>query len=400
MRIFEITMLNYATKLSYLRRVILIALVAMMTVVACEGVAGPEGPEGPEGPIGPAGDDGSMMYAGAGAPTEDIGNIGDYYLNQETGELHGPKDSDGWGNPIMVLMGNDGQNGTKIHSGDGAPDESVGVKGDFYIDTTNQDLYGPKTDNGWGGAVDLNGEDGADGENGSQIYASDGAPDSSVGMVGDYYLDQTNKDLYGPKTNNGWGSPIDLSGEDGQDGADGSKIHSGNGPPDTSLGDVGDFYLDKSNYDLYGPKFLINGKVGFSWGSPLNLKGADGADGNANVTRYKFAGHDFSNDSYAGFSIPGVSNPDQNVWLVYLQVSSYTYPLPGWGVNGSSEYRVFTNGSIVHIDLVDGSGEFYDNIYIVRIEVSSTEDLTKIVEEGNYIIPKHFDLTNDHAVAQ
>lgn len=268
----------------------------LIVTIACEipsGLEGEQGPEGPQGPIGPAGEDGSMMYAGVGEPNEDIGDIGDYYLDQNTGELYGPKTSDGWGNPIIILMG----------------------------------------------------ENGADGE-------------------------------------------------DGQDGEDGSQILSGDGPPDIFLGDTGDFYLDKANFDLYGPKSAPppNGQLG-SWGSPINIRGADG---NANVTRYIFSGHDFSVDSYATVFISGVSNPEQNVWMVYLKLDDYAYHMPGWGVNGSSEYRVFHNGPDFVIDLQSGPGEAYDNIEIVRIEASNTEDMTK---QKNSIIPDDLDISDYQSVA-
>src|SRR6056297_2978946 len=111
----------------------LILLVIAFVFAGCEGITGSEGPEGPRGPIGPAGEDGSMLYAGEGPPTSDIGDIGDYYLNTNTGEYHGPKSEEGWGEPIIVLMGNDGEDGNQIHSGNGAPGVTLGQVGDFYI---------------------------------------------------------------------------------------------------------------------------------------------------------------------------------------------------------------------------------------------------------------------------
>lgn len=40
----------------------------------------------------------------------------------------------------------------------------------------------------------------------------EGAPDASLGVAGDYYLDTSSYDLYGPKTESGWGTPINLKG--------------------------------------------------------------------------------------------------------------------------------------------------------------------------------------------
>lgn len=46
---------------------------------------------------------------------------------------------------------------------------------------------------------------------GSQILSSNGAPDPELGVIGDYYLDKTTNELYGPKTQeDGWGTPINL----------------------------------------------------------------------------------------------------------------------------------------------------------------------------------------------
>ncbi|MEX0662490.1 MAG: hypothetical protein WEA58_07945 [Balneolaceae bacterium] len=147
-------------------RIVLSIFIVSLIALACEGPSGPEGiqgSEGPEGPVGPAGEDGSLMYAGEGEPGNDIGDIDDYYLNQDTGELYGPKDEDGWGDPGVVLMGADGQDGedgSQIHSGSGEPDPDLGAEGDFYLNEDEYDLYGPKTSNGWGSPLNLKGVDG------------------------------------------------------------------------------------------------------------------------------------------------------------------------------------------------------------------------------------------------
>ncbi len=141
------------------------------TMTGCEGPQGPDGPQGPqgsEGEIGPAGEDGSVIHAGTGAPSADVGVNGDYYLNQDTGELYGPKNDDGWGTPISLqgpagedgqhgADGQDGEDGSQIHSGTGSPNAFLGVVGNYYLDKDNFDLYGPKTDSGWGTPINLKG---------------------------------------------------------------------------------------------------------------------------------------------------------------------------------------------------------------------------------------------------
>jgi hypothetical protein len=152
--------------------VCLILVACSLVFMGCEGPAGPEGPqgtqgqEGPQGPVGPAGEDGSRIFSGSGAPDAGTGSIGDYYLDTITGELYGPKDNSGWGSPAIVLMGEDGQDGadgedgSQIYSGTGAPDASLGAEGDYYLDTSSYELYGPKTASGWGSPLNLKGADG------------------------------------------------------------------------------------------------------------------------------------------------------------------------------------------------------------------------------------------------
>ena len=58
----------------------------------------------------------------------------------------------------------------------------------------------------------------------------------------------------------------------------GTSIHSGNGVPNESLGNIGDYYLDIETYNLYG------GKTVQGWGMPINLKGIPGKAGSNGVT--------------------------------------------------------------------------------------------------------------------
>ena len=101
---------------------------------------------------------GNQILSGIGAPDASLGNVGDYYLDKSTGKLYGAKTAQGWGTPINLkgqdgANGSDGQNGssgTKILSGTTTPTTSQGEVGDWYIDTQNKRLYGPKTESGWG----------------------------------------------------------------------------------------------------------------------------------------------------------------------------------------------------------------------------------------------------------
>src|SRR6202000_185659 len=72
-------------------------------------------------------------------------------------------------------------------------------------------------------------------------------------------------------------------GATGTSGAAGSKIYSGNGSPASTLGATGDYYLNVANYMFYGPK------TSTGWGVPISVKGATGAEGNANVQTTVFS---------------------------------------------------------------------------------------------------------------
>ena len=95
---------------------------------------------------------GNTILSGTETPTATLGNVGDYYLRLPVYDFYGPKTAEGWGTPVSLkgAPGIAGQSGSKMHSGNGAPAADKGVEGDWYIDTVNKRLYGPKTSTGWG----------------------------------------------------------------------------------------------------------------------------------------------------------------------------------------------------------------------------------------------------------
>ena len=48
-----------------------------------------------------------------------------------------------------------------VLNGKGAPSNTLGINGDFYIDTATSNIYGPKTAGAWGSPVSLVGATGA-----------------------------------------------------------------------------------------------------------------------------------------------------------------------------------------------------------------------------------------------
>jgi hypothetical protein len=63
--------------------------------------------------------------------------------------------------------GSNGTDGKTILNGSGTPSAETGVNGDFYIDTTNNLIFGPKTSGTWGSGTSIIGPTGAQGTQGA-----------------------------------------------------------------------------------------------------------------------------------------------------------------------------------------------------------------------------------------
>ncbi len=98
----------------------------------------------------------------------------------------------------------------------GAPGNNIGADGDYYLDTTTWTLYGPKANGQWPAGVALAGQPGSGGGgtggtgggtpvgNGNHVLYGTGAPTDSVGVDGDFYYDTSTGTLYGPKAGGHW----------------------------------------------------------------------------------------------------------------------------------------------------------------------------------------------------
>src|SRR6185369_2104627 len=87
--------------------------------------------------------------------------------------------------------GTNGLDGKTVLNGFGAPGGGLGVDGDFYLDTANAHLYGPKAAGAWGTYIDLVGPQGPQGPPGPSasvtqsavLGALDDATDGAVAWV-------------------------------------------------------------------------------------------------------------------------------------------------------------------------------------------------------------------------
>ena len=149
-----------------------------------------------------------------------------------------------------------------ILSGFGAPSNGIGIDGDFYIDTKNLNIYGPKMKKKWPKAVSLKGTNGLDGTDGKS--GSDGKTVTNASTVA------------GPSGVQGFqGAPGDIGpkGEQGLRGEVGATGEQGVAGPAGAQGSIG----------LTGA-IGIQGPAGFgSQGAP-GATGATGAQGPSGAT--------------------------------------------------------------------------------------------------------------------
>ena len=111
-----------------------------------------------------------------------------------------------------------------ILSGLGAPSNAIGIDGDFYIDSKNLNIYGPKMKKKWPKAVSLKGSNGLDGSDGKS--GSDGKTVTNAstvaGPIGVQGFQGAPGDI-GPKGEQGLRGEVGATGEQGVAGPAGAQ---------------------------------------------------------------------------------------------------------------------------------------------------------------------------------
>ena len=128
----------------------------------------------------------------------------------------------------------DGQDGTTWYSGTESPTYSSypGKLGDFYLDEDDFIIY-KYTQDGWveignfQGGQGQDGQDGQDGQNGTSFLTGESVPSDYTGNVGDVYLNMSNYDLYKKIDASTWSLIGNIKGQDGQNGEDGQDGQDG-----------------------------------------------------------------------------------------------------------------------------------------------------------------------------
>ncbi|UDM50058.1 collagen-like protein [Cupriavidus sp. MP-37] len=151
--------------------------------------------------------------------------------------------------PSASVPGPAGANGKTILSGTNAPTADMGTDGDFYLNVSSSTLYGPKAGGEWPAGVSLIGPQGVPGAPGATLLHGAGDPTAADGAAGSFYLNTTTNTLFGPKTADGWPAgisvvgltgPVGPAGPAGADGAPGPAGEKGEQGEQGEKGDKGD----------------------------------------------------------------------------------------------------------------------------------------------------------------
>ena len=244
-----------------------------------------------KGEQGPKGEDGtSVKILGEVSSDKDLpekAEVGDgYMIDGHLWVYNGTWTDAG---PIKGPQGDKGETGNGIKEIKRiASNNNIDTYYIYFTDGTNTSFTVTNGTNGKDGVDGNDGTDGTNGKDGSAWYNGITSPSTSLGVNGDWYINTLTWDI-SYKESNAWVTKGNIKGSDGtngtngtngedgapgQDGNDGNMWHVGTGTPLTTLGAVGDLYLEGVVGTVYQKR------DGNYWlPTDCNLKGPKGNDG-------------------------------------------------------------------------------------------------------------------------
>ncbi len=246
-------------------------------------------------------------------------------------------------------------------NGAGAPSKSIGIDGDFYIDTRSLLISGPKTKGKWPaarsmqGANGVNGSNGSDGRNGSDAKSVTTAstiagPTGPQGQAGAKGADGTNgapgpAGATGPSGSGSAGAP-GAAGSNGSNGANGS-------PGGTGLTGA------RGETGTVGPSEVTVGTLTFS-----NISGAVGSSSTSTLSSLKagksylvrlmihtYHPADRFNESGMLLNLTTAASSGAPVITKhFIQVSGNTYRNAAEGLEWSLDAELIIDGALVEND--------------------------------------------------
>ena len=332
-----------------------------------------------KGADGVTGNDGNTVLSGVVAPDPGLGELGDFYIDTVLSQIYGPKTGAGWGS-ATDLVGPTGPAPVLTYRGEFLGPSSYSVNdvvtynGTSYVSLIEPNSYNlprPYQINGgawaplavgtkWTGAFD----------SGSSYFEN-----MLVSHLGVVYICNAVA-LYPPVTepqNDPARWAVYLpAGEAGTDGADGRTILNGSGAPGPGVGEDGDFYLDTTLSQLYGPKDPATG-----WGVPIDLVGADGEDGASSYTAIAYA----DDDSGTGFTM--TFDPDKD----YIAIKTSTSPIPETPAQFAGLWKYYAGGAAPAVETApeglytcDTGGSY--EIHLVSSDTEYSLPLTEVIGDG------------------
>jgi hypothetical protein len=236
--------------------------------------------------------------------------------------------------------GPSGTDGAAWLSGSGAPDSSLGSDGDYYLDFANNDIY-KKASGAWLKETNI-----AAGANGATWLSGSGAPTSDLGSDGDYYLDTNNSEVYN-KVSGAWTVIASIKGEKGDTGDQGPQGEQGIQGIQGEKGDTGD----------QGPQ----GETGAT--GPIGATGPEGPQGEQ--------------------GLPGADGSNSVIQVIYSRNSTIletqSYPTMQW-VNMSE----LDSSMMININVQQNSRLLIQ--FSASISIVAPASLqTRVVVDNNYI---------------
>ena len=175
---------------------------------------------------------------GATAPAAALGNMGDFYLNTTTGDVHYKSAASTWtltGNikgpqGTAGAIGATGPAGVAGAQGPQGPAGATGLQGPAGAAgatgatgaTGPAGPAGPQGPSGATGPTGLTGAAGPAGTNGNAVLNGATAPNNNQGVNGDFFINTATNTIYGPKANGAWPAGVSLVGSQGPTGATGA----------------------------------------------------------------------------------------------------------------------------------------------------------------------------------
>ncbi|MFM1828891.1 MAG: hypothetical protein RL624_1132 [Bacteroidota bacterium] len=183
------------------------------------GLTGPAGPQGPQGVAGPAGANGATGATGPQGPIGLTGATGPQGVAGPSGAAGSNGLNSLIKTTTEPAGSNCSAGGVKVETGIDANSNGVLDASEIQTAQTkyvcngqqgSQGTTGPQGPAGPQGPIGLTGASGAAGANGNTILNGNAIPTSTLGANGDFYINTSTNILYGPKTTAGWGNGVSL----------------------------------------------------------------------------------------------------------------------------------------------------------------------------------------------